>query len=358
MVAAPMPSLKMLAHRDRRELPSTSWVALVSRAKSSSAHDTSSPTTTCTVAPMLPASSRTLPISRGDYPRQPVAADDVHHHQLRAGLRRDARSPAHQRFGFRSAGYRDDHPLARLPGVGDLLVGAIFRQRGVDLVGKPQQRDLAQRGQVAGAEVIGQRRVDPLRRVDVAVSKPAPQRFRRDVDQLDLSCFPDDLVGHGLALFDAGDLGDDVVEALQVLDIERRDHRDARVEQRFDVLPTLFVGAARNVAVRVLVDERHFRLAAQHRLDVEFGERASAVGDVVRRNDFDALDELGDLLAAVRFHDRRDDVGAALQSAMRLAEHGAGLADTRRSAEVDAQLAPPLLVHPVSQRVVVGRRLV
>ncbi len=71
MVAAPMPSLKMLAHRDRRELPSTNWVAFVSRAKSSSAHDTSSPTTVCTVAPMLPASSRTLPISRGNSPDNP-----------------------------------------------------------------------------------------------------------------------------------------------------------------------------------------------------------------------------------------------------------------------------------------------
>ncbi len=291
------------------------------------------------------------------HPRQPVTADDVHHHQLRAGLRRDARSPAHQRFRLGSAGHRDDHPLAGFPGVGDLLVGAIFRQRGVDLIGKPQQRDLAQRGQVAGAEVIGQRRVDSFRRVHVSVSKPAPQRFRRDIDQFDLSRSPDDLVGHGLALFDSGDLSDDVVEAFQVLDIERRDHRDAGVQQRFDVLPTLFVGAARDVAVGVFVDERHFRLAAQHRLDVEFREGASAVGDVVRRNDFDAFDELVDLLAAVRFHDRCDDVGAALQPAMRLAEHGAGLADARGRAEVDPQLAPSLLVHPVIQRIVVRRRL-
>ncbi len=190
------------------------------------------------------------------------------------------------------------------------------------------------------------------------MSKPAPQRFRRDVDQFDLSCLTDDLVRHRFALFDAGDLGDDVVEAFQVLDIERGNHRDARVEQRFDVLPTLFVSTARDVAMGVFVDERHFRLAAQHRLDVELRERASAVGDVVRRNHFDALDQLADLFAAVRLHDRRDDVGAALQPAMRFAEHGAGLADTRRGAEVDAQLATSLLVHPVSQRIVVGRRLV
>ena len=168
------------------------------------------------------------------------------------------------------------------------------------------------------------------------MGEPAPQGFRGDVDQFYLSCFPDDFIGHGLALFDAGDLGDDVVEALQVLDIERGDHGDAGVKQCFDVLPPLVMRAARDVAVRVFVDQRHFRLTLQHRLDVEFGKGAPAIGDVVRRNDLDALDELADLLAAVRFHDRGDDVGAALQPAVRLAEHGAGLADTRCRTKVDA----------------------
>ena len=54
--------------------------------------------------------------------------------------------------------------------------------------------------------------VDLLGR-DVAVGKPAPQGLRRDVDQFDLGCLADDLVGHRLPLFDAGDLRDDVVEA-------------------------------------------------------------------------------------------------------------------------------------------------
>ena len=69
--AAPMPSSKMRAHRDRRDVPSTSWVAFISRAKSSSALGTSSPTTVCTVAPRLAASSRTLPICGADTPDSP-----------------------------------------------------------------------------------------------------------------------------------------------------------------------------------------------------------------------------------------------------------------------------------------------
>ena len=90
----------------------------------------------------------------------------------------------------------------------------------------------------------------------------------------------DDLVGHRLLLLDAGDLRDDVVEALQVLDVDRGDHGDARVEQLLDVLPALRVPAARGVGVRELVDEHHLRVARQHGVDVELGELRAAVVDV------------------------------------------------------------------------------
>ena len=66
-----MPSSKIRAQRDRRDVPSTSWVAFISRAKSSSAAGTSSPTTVCTVAPRLAASSRTLPICGAETPDRP-----------------------------------------------------------------------------------------------------------------------------------------------------------------------------------------------------------------------------------------------------------------------------------------------
>src|SRR6202012_5784167 len=66
----------------------------------------------------------------------------------------------------------------------------------------------------------------------------------------------------------------------------------------------------------------------------------------------DALDELADLFASVRFHDRCNDVGTALQPAVRLAEHGAGLADTRCCTKVDAQVAAPMRLRQVAERVV------
>ncbi len=82
----------------------------------------------------------------------------------------------------------------------------------VDLVGQPEQGELAQRGEVAHPEVIGQGGVDLVGRVDVAVGHPAPQRLGRHVDELDLVGRPHDRVRHRFPLHHPGDLRDDVVE--------------------------------------------------------------------------------------------------------------------------------------------------
>ena len=66
----------------------------------------------------------------------------------------------------------------------------------------------------------------------------------------------------------AGDAGDDVVERLEVLDVERRDDVDAGVEQLLDVLPALLVARPRGVGVRVLVDQHHLGPSGQDGVDV------------------------------------------------------------------------------------------
>ena len=99
-------------------------------------------------------------------------------------------------------GERDDDPLARLPGPVDAVALAVLLQRLVDAVGDPEQRELAQRAEVAGPEVVAERGVDPLGRVDVAVGHAAPERLRRHVDELDLLGPADDRVGDRLLLLD------------------------------------------------------------------------------------------------------------------------------------------------------------
>ncbi len=264
-IAAPMPSSKIRAHRDRREVPITSWVAFISRAKSSSAVGTSSPTTVCTVAPRLVASSRTLPICGADTPDRPSPRTTCT--TISSALDFDAIRDA------RRTSVSDSGPpvtatttRSRASQVSVILLSArYFASAASTWSASHSSASSRSAVRLPAAEVVGQRGVDPLGRVDVAVGEPAPQRFRCDVDQLDLVGGADDLVGHLLLLLDAGDLRDDVVEALQVLDVDGRDHGDAGVEQFLDVLPAFRVLAARGVGVGQLVDQHHLRAGAPAR---------------------------------------------------------------------------------------------
>ena len=84
--------------------------------------------------------------------------------------------------------------------VGDAVVAEVVLQRVLHPIGHPQQRELAQRAEVAGAEVVGERGVDLLGGVDVAVGHPPAQRLGAHVDELDLVGLADEAVGHRLAL--------------------------------------------------------------------------------------------------------------------------------------------------------------
>src|SRR5215510_10101065 len=82
-------------------------------------------------------------------------------------------------------------------------------------------------------------------------------------------------------------------DALQVLDVDRGDHVDARAEDVHDVLPALLVRAgSRHVRVRQLVDEGDLGLSPQHRVKVHLPEAASPVLDGLAWHDLKALDQL------------------------------------------------------------------
>ena len=192
----------------------------------------------------------------------------------------------------------------------DAVAFAVLREPLVDPVGEPEQRELAQRGEVARPEVVARapRRSAPAGR---RCRAPSARRSasRRHVDELDLVGRAHDLVGDRLALLDAGDLLDDVVQRLEVLDVDRRDDVDAGVEQLLDVLPALLVARAGDVGVRELVDERDLRAAARARRrrpsprTSRRGTRRPLRGTTSRSPTCSAV-----LRAAVRLDEADDDV--------------------------------------------------
>ena len=122
-------------------------------------------------------------------------------------------------------------------------------------------------------------------RVDLARAQAVEQRFGRDVDQHDLVGAAEHLVGDRLAHGHAGQLGDAVVERLEVLHVDGRDHVDPGVQDVLDVLVALVVLDAGDVRVRELVDQADLRRAAQDR---RAGPSPRAAGRGTRRGGAEA----------------------------------------------------------------------
>ena len=93
-----------------------------------------------------------------------------------------------------------------------------------------------------------------LGQIHLAVVQALYQFTRRQIDQADVAQTVENRIGDGLADPDAGDLVHHVVQAFQVLDIDRGVDVDASIEQFFHVLPASLVTASGGVAMGQLID--------------------------------------------------------------------------------------------------------
>ena len=136
-----------------------------------------------------------------------------------------------------------------------------------------------------------------------------------------------------------GDLRDDVVEAFDVLNVERGVDVDAVVQQLFDVEVALGMAAARDIGVGEFVDQRELRAPREEGVEVHLLELTVLVLEAMAGDDFEALQQRLGLLAPMRLDHADDDVVAVLLSGARLLQHLIGLADAGGRAEEDLQPA-------------------
>ncbi len=85
---------------------------------------------------------------------------------------------------------------------------------------------------------------------------------------------------------------DGVGDALEVLDVDGGDHVDAGVKDLEDVLPALGVARSGDVGVGQLVDERHFRMAGEHGVEVHLLEAGAPVVDDTSGDDLQVVAQL------------------------------------------------------------------
>ena len=166
-------------------------------------------------------------------------------------------------------------------------------------------------------------------------------------------------VRHRLAHPDAGDLGDDVVQALEVLDVHRGPDVDAGRQQLLDVLPALRVPAAGRVAVGELVDQRQLRAAREQRVEVHLLEHRGRDRRRCRRGqDLEAGEQRRRLRRPWVSTTPTTTSIALLGAGAGLLQHLVGLADARRHAEEDLQPPAALLACGLEQGLGRGPRRV
>ena len=166
---------------------------------------------------------------------------------------------------------RDQQPLARYE---ITLLAArleLVGQAAIHASRRKAQGQFAQGRQLVRREEIRQRSPRGVGQIDFASLEPLDQGFGRQVDndQLGLVQHP---VRNRLPHPDMGEACNDVVQALDMLDIDRRRNVDARIQQFLDILPALGMAASRSVAVSKLVDQYQVGIARQRRVNVKFLE--------------------------------------------------------------------------------------
>ncbi len=177
-----------------------------------------------------------------------------------------------------------------------------------------------------------------LRQVDLALAQALEKLVRGQVHQGHLVGQVEHPIRQGLSDLDARDAPDDVVEALQVLDIDRCPDVDAGLQQLLDVLKALGVAGARGIGVGQLVHQDQARFAGQGAVQVELLERPAAVAEGLERQDRQPLQQLLGLFPAVGLGDADEDVHRLCLSHPGGVQHGVGLAHTGAGAEEDLEL--------------------
>src|SRR5471030_2260485 len=256
-----------------------------------------------------------------------------------ARLAGQPRGAAH---GVVAAGSRADQRQqgrAGFPDRVDRLLDAVGAHVVLDAVGGAAQRQLAQRDQIPLAEKILGRAFGLLFLIHLAALQARQQFVGRDIDQHHFVGQVEHRVRHGLADADAGDAADDVVEAFQMLDVDGGEHVDAGVEQFLDILPALGMARTGRVGMRQFVHQDQRRPALQRRVDIEFGDALAAIFDRLQGQHIEAVEHGRRLGAAVGLDHADQHLLAIALQFTRGGQHGVGLADAGRGAEIDAQLA-------------------
>ena len=276
---------------------------------------------------------------------------DIERHPRRTEAVSEARGIAHQRSAAGMIVDADKHPVASRPGTRYGMRLHMGQQLLVNPLCRAAKRELTKGRQVSGRKIVLDRPLRRVRHIDLAVMQPFDQVIGRQVDDLYIVGAIDDRIGNRFAYADTGDLGDDVVQAFDMLDVERRIDVDAAREQFLHIHIAFGMTAAGRVGMRQFVDQDETGTPRNDGVNVHFIENAALVVDRPTRHHLQAIDQRLGFLAAVSLDDADDDIDPVGFARMGRGQHFKGLADTGRCTQKNFQAAAGFPLRPRQERV-------
>ncbi len=234
----------------------------------------------------------------------------------------------------------------------------VLSSRPVEPEGDLFHRQFAELRQFLRREEVLQRRVDSLRRIDLSRLEPFTQVFGREIDVDDLIRHRDHVVGKTLLDSHARGALDDVMEALQVLDVQGGDDVDACTKDFLDVLITLCIAAAGGIRMGQFIHQRNGGPPLEHRIQVHLLQDDATVLDSSARHLFQIADLGNGLRSAVRFDEADHHVDALPPQPVSLLEHVVGLANPGGETKIDFQPATLLATDEIQETLRLGLQFV
>src|SRR5581483_9776596 len=171
---------------------------------------------------------------------------DVHGEPVGIQPRRAARRLAQELVAAVRIGRETDHQALADKRAAPALALELLRlfAQPTLVAGDFAQSEFAQRRQIRRAKKILERRLDPLRRINLPLPQTLAQLLDRYIHHDDPITAMQELVVHGAAHLYAGHPAHHLIEALEMLNVEGGDHVDARGDQLFDILVALVMTRA------------------------------------------------------------------------------------------------------------------
>src|SRR5664280_1977863 len=198
---------------------------------------------------------------------------------------------AHKSFCTSVRSHTSHDTSAGAPGTSNRLSLHVPAHIFVDTSGSITQRQFPQRQQIPSAEEALHRLFCLVGDVDLAFSQSLLQRFRRDIDHLDLACQFEDMIRYCLLLANAGDLVNNIDSTLDVLNVEGRKNTDACIQQFLYILEPFLVSAPWKICVSKFIYQNDGWFAREDSVEIQIIEIEATIDHGTSRDHLQILDK-------------------------------------------------------------------